>query len=286
MKPVYSGKVREIYQISEDRLAIVTTDRMSAFDHILPVPVKGKGVVLNQLSNFWFRQTKDIVPNHIIEEDADKLPAFFQSEDFRGRTVLTEKLDMLPFEFVVRGYMLGSMWKAYEKGKDFCGYRLPAGYLLAQKLEEPILTPAVKHDTGHDEYCDMQTVAAELGPELAEKIAEICLELYRVCSGYALERGVIIADAKFEFGLNKQGELTLGDEIFTPDASRFWDAAEYRVGVSPKSYDKQFLRDWLESHKENGEYRFDTVPREILKKTEEIYQECLRRLVGAASRPA
>lgn len=267
MKPVYSGKVREIYEAGEDRLVIVTTDRISAFDHILPVEVPGKGVVLNTLSNFWFEKTRHIVLNHIVSVREEELPEGFRGEEFAGRTVLTERLEMLPFEFVVRGYCFGSLWKICRSGGK---------YELAQKLEEPVLTPAVKRDTGHDEYVDMGEVEKALGKPLAGRIQEICLALYKLGSKHALERGLIIADAKFEFGRNARGELALGDELFTPDSSRFWDAKEYRVGISPPSYDKQVLRDWLAEHGMD----FDHVPERVLRRTEEIYRECLERITG------
>lgn len=280
MKPIYSGKVREIYDISDERLVIVTTDRISAFDHILPVPVKGKGIVLNKLSNFWFSRTRNIIPNHIIDDRIENMPVFFQNEFFRERTVMVEKLDMLPFEFVVRGYLYGNMWKAYNNGEPFCGTILPRGYRLAQKLEQPVLTPALKHDIGHDEYVSMDEVASRIGDEGLKQIAEIYFRLYKECSEYAYSKGLIIADAKFEFGRNGRGELVLADEIFTPDSSRYWDAETYKVGVSPDSYDKQFLRDWLLSNKVNGEFQFDKVPENILLQTEKLYNECLSRLVS------
>ena len=280
MEPIYSGKVREIYDISAKHLVIVTTDRISAFDHILPVLVKGKGIVLNKLSNFWFGKTKDIIPNHIVDDNVDNMPACFQSEYFKDRTVMVEKLDMLPFEFVVRGYIFGNMWKAYESGESFCGMKLPEGYKLAQKLEQPILTPAFKHDIGHDEYVDKAGVENRLGAELTNRIYEICFQHYETCSQYAYSKGLIIADAKFEFGRNGQGKLILADEIFTPDAGRFWDAAEYEVGVSPRSFDKQYLRDWLLNHKVNGGFQFDKVPESVLEQTENLYRECLRRVVN------
>lgn len=279
MEPIYSGKVREIYDISDKRLVIVTTDRISAFDHILPMPIKGKGIVLNKLSNFWFDKTKDIVPNHIIDDNVGNMPAFFQKEYFRDRTVMVEKLQMLPFEFVVRGYLFGSMWRSYERGESFCGIKLPDHCRLAQKLEQPVLTPARKCDVGHDEYVEMKDVEAELGIELTGQIVDICFRLYKRCSEYALSRGLIIADAKFEFGKNQQGQLVLGDEIFTPDASRFWDVADYEAGVSPKSFDKQFLRDWLMNNKADGEFQFDRVPEDVLTRTEGLYRECLGRII-------
>lgn len=278
MKPIYSGKVREIYDISENELIIVTTDRISAFDSILPVFIKDKGKILNKLSNFWFDKTKDIIPNHIMDDKTENMPSFFQNEFFRERTVMVEKLNMLPFEFVVRGYLFGSMWNAYVNGESFCGTILPPNCKLAQKLEHPVLTPALKHDVGHDEYVSMEAVESQTGPELAKQITKACFKLYEVCSEYAFSKGLIIADAKFEFGLNRLGELVLADEIFTPDSSRYWDAASYKAGTSPNSFDKQFLRDWLMNHKVNGEFPFDKVPEDVLMQTEEMYRECWRRI--------
>ena len=279
MKPIYSGKVREIYDISDKHLVIVTTDRISAFDHILPVMIKNKGIVLNKLSNFWFEKTKDIVSNHIIDDRVENMPSFFHDEFFRERTVIVEKLNMLPFEFVVRGYMYGSMWESYNCGEHFCGNVLSGNYKLAQKLEQPILTPALKHDIGHDEYVSMEEVESRIGTDITKQITEICFRLYEKCSEYAFSKGLIIADAKFEFGQNVQGELVLADEIFTPDSSRYWDADSYKVGVSPASFDKQFLRDWLLNNKINGEFQFDKIPENVLIQTEKLYNECLNRLI-------
>lgn len=280
MKPIYSGKVREIYDIQDQHLVIVTTDRISAFDSILPTPVKDKGIILNKLSNFWFDKTKDIVPNHIVSDKVADMPSFFQNEFFRERTVLVEKLDMLPFEFVVRGYLFGSMWKAYRNGEPFCGTVFPPGYKLAQKLDQPILTPALKRDAGHDEYVSMEIIASRTGTEMAGQITRICLELYEMCSEYALSKGLILADAKFEFGQDKQGKLILADEIFTPDSSRYWDADSYQTGISPNSFDKQFLRDWLVNHKIDGRFQFDKVPEDILIQTQKLYYKCLDRIVS------
>lgn len=280
MEPIYSGKVREIYDISDKHLVIVTTDRISAFDHILPVMINGKGIVLNKLSNFWFEKTSDIVSNHIIDDRVENMPSFFHDEFFRERTVMVEKLNMLPFEFVIRGYMYGSMWNAYTSGVHFCGNILPVNCKLAQKLDQPILTPALKHDVGHDEYVSMEEVESGIGTELTKQITEICFKLYEKCSEYAFSKGLIIADAKFEFGQNEQGALVLADEIFTPDSSRYWDAASYKVGVSPNSFDKQFSRDWLLSNKVNGEFQFDKVPENVLIQTEKLYNECLNRLIN------
>lgn len=279
MEPIYSGKVREIYDISDQHFVIVTTDRISAFDHILPAPVKGKGIVLNKISNFWFEKTRNIVPNHMVDDRIEKMPPFFQRDYFRERTVMVQKLKMIPFEFVVRGYLFGSMWNAYENGESFCGIALTGHYQQAQKLERPILTPARKHDVGHDEYVSMKEVEEELGNELTARIMESCFRLYEVCSEFAFSKGLIIADAKFEFGQNEGGELVLADELCTPDSSRYWDAASYEAGVTPNSYDKQFLRDWLLAHRVDGELPFDKVPESVLIQTEKRYQECLGRLI-------
>lgn len=280
MKPIYSGKVREIYDISDNNLVIVTTDRISAFDNILPVLIKDKGIILNKISNFWFDQTKNIVPNHIVDDNTANMPAFFQNEFFRERTVMVEKLNMLPFEFIVRGYLYGSMWKAYSSGEPFCGIALPTDYKQAQKLEQPVLTPALKHDIGHDENVSIEEATSRIGTEMTDQITQICFRLYEVCSKYAFSRGLILADAKFEFGQNKEGKLVLADEIFTPDSSRYWDADTYQAGTSPNSFDKQFLRDWLLNHKIDGEFQFDKIPEKILIQTQQLYQECLNRLVG------
>lgn len=281
MKPVYSGKIREIYDISDKHLVIVTTDRISAFDYILPVKIKNKGIVLNKLSNFWFNKTCNIISNHIISDRVEDMPSFFQNEFFRERTVMVEKLNMLPFEFVVRGYIYGNMWKEYNKGEHFCGITLPKNYKLAEKLEQPILTPALKHDIGHDQYVSMKEVEYRIGIKITKQITETCFKLYKECNEYAFSKGLIIADAKFEFGQNRQGELVLADEIFTPDSSRYWDAGSYKAGVSPDSFDKQFLRDWLLNHKVNGEFQFDKIPENVLGQTEKLYNECLNRFIKA-----
>ena len=280
MEPIYSGKVREIYDISDQNLVIVTTDRISAFDNILPVPIKGKGIVLNKISNFWFERTRNIVPNHMVDDRVENMPSFFQNEYFRERTVMVQKLKMLPFEFVVRGYLFGSMWNAYENGESFCGITLHEHYEQAQKLERPILTPARKHDVGHDEYVSMKEIEIELGAEMTNRIMQSCFKLYEVCSEFAFSKGLIIADAKFEFGQNERGELVLADEIFTPDSSRYWDVKSYKTGGAPDSFDKQFLRDWLLAHRADGKFLFDKVPENVLLQTEKLYQECLSRLTN------
>lgn len=280
MKKIISGKVREVYEISDDRLVIVTTDRISAFDVILPKPVLNKGKVLNAVSLFWFNFTKNIIPNHIISGDLKDMPEFFQKEEFEGRAVLVKRLKILPFEFIIRGYMFGNMWNAYSKGEEFCGQKIKEGYKLAEKLDAPLFTPSTKAHVGHDEYITVKYVADTIGAELAKRIEKACFELYNACYNYAYKKNIIIADTKFEFGLDDKNNLFLADEVFTPDSSRFWDLADYQVGVSPKSYDKQFVRDWLLNNKKNGEMQFDKVPDDVLRKTSEIYAECLSKITG------
>jgi phosphoribosylaminoimidazole-succinocarboxamide synthase len=280
MKKLISGKVREVYEVSDDRLVIVTTDRISAFDVILPKPVLNKGKVLNAVSLFWFNYTKDLIPNHIISGDLKDMPEFFQSGEFEGRAVLVKRLKILPFEFIIRGYMFGNMWNAYSKGEEFCGQKIKEGYKLAEKLDAPLFTPSTKAHVGHDEYITVKYVADTIGAELAKKIEKACFELYNACYNYAYKKNIIIADTKFEFGLDANNNLFLADEVFTPDSSRFWDLSDYQVGVSPKSYDKQFVRDWLLNNKINGEMQFDKVPDDVLRKTSEIYAECLKKITG------
>ncbi len=279
MKKIINGKVREVYEVDESRLVIVTTDRISAFDVILSKPVKSKGIVLNKVSLFWFDRTKNIIKNHILSDKLADMPEFFQRAEFENRTVMVEKLKMLPFEFIVRGYIFGNMWNAYQDNKDFCGIKIEGDYKKAQRLDVPILTPSTKASEGHDIYVSFDVVSNELGKETAEKIKNTCLKLYEECFNHAYKNGIIIADTKFEFGFDKDGNIVLADEIFTPDSSRFWSLADYEIGTSPKSYDKQFLRDWLTDNKVKGEMQFDNVPDDIIDKTAAIYCECLEKIV-------
>jgi len=279
MKKIISGKVREVYEIDGNRLIIVTTDRISAFDVILSKTVKDKGKVLNAISLFWFEQTKSIVKNHVISDKFSDMPEFFQKPEFEGRTVMVEKLNIIPFEFIIRGYIFGNMWNAYKSGEEFCGLKIEGDYRQAQKLASPILTPSTKASEGHDVYVSIDYAANEIGRETAEKIAGICFNLYDRCYKKAYEKGIIIADTKFELGFDKDNNIVLADEIFTPDSSRFWSLEDYKIGTSPKSYDKQFIRDWLTDNKIGGEMQFDSVPDDIIEKTSEIYQECLEKIV-------
>jgi phosphoribosylaminoimidazole-succinocarboxamide synthase len=279
MKKVISGKVREVYEVADDKLVIVTTDRISAFDVILSKPVVDKGKVLNAVSLFWFNFTKEIIPNHIISSDLKEMPEFFQKSEFEGRTVLVKKLKILPYECIVRGYMFGNMWKAYQEAGEFCGQKIEGEYKLAEKLAVPLFTPSTKAHVGHDEYISFQNVADAIGADLANKIKDISLKIYDACYRYAYSKGIIIADTKFEFGIDAQNNLVLADEVLTPDSSRFWSLPDYKVGTSPQSYDKQFVRDWLLNNKANGEMQFDNVPDEVLAKTTDIYRECLSKIV-------
>ena len=278
MKKIISGKVREVYDLEDGRMVIVTTDRISAFDVILPTMITDKGKVLNALANFWFDYTKDIVKNHMISSDLKDMPAEFQKPEFEGRTILVKKLKMLPYEVIVRGYMFGSMYEAYKKGEPFLGHKFDKEYKQAEKLVEPIVTPSTKAEEGHDINVTLQYMKDDLGQELGDKIEKVALAIYKKCYEHAKANGIIIADTKFEFGLDENGELTLADEVLTPDSSRFWDASKYEVGGSPASYDKQFLRDWLKANNLAGDPTIKEVPAEVVAKTSEIYHECERRI--------
>ena len=282
MKKIISGKVRDVYEVNDDQLVIVTTDRISAFDVILSSMIKDKGVALNQISNYWFDYTKDIIPNHIVSTDVKEMPEFFSENEaeFKNRTVMVKKLKMLPFEFIIRGYIYGNMWKSYEAKEEFCGYKIEGDYQLAQKLDQPIITPSTKSSEGHDIYISLEQLYEEIGKEKADEICDICQKLYKKCYDHAYENGIILADTKLEFGYDENGNLVLGDEIFTPDSSRFWDAAEYKVGQNPKSYDKQFVRDWLIDNKLDGVEPAPELPTEIVDATSALYKECYQKITG------
>ena len=280
MKKIISGKVREVYDLENGQLVIVTTDRISAFDVILPTEIPDKGVVLNQMALFWFDYVKDIIPNHIISSDLKDMPEEFQKPEYEGRTILVKKLKMMNYEFIVRGYMFGSMWEAYKKGEEFCGTKFDKEYQLAQKLDEPMFTPSTKASEGHDIYVSFDQMASDIGYELAEKIRDISIKLYNKCFEYAKEHGIILVDTKFEFGMDENGVLTIADEIFTPDSSRFWDADEYKIGTSPKSFDKQFVRDWLKKMGIDGKEGVKPLPQDVVDNTSKIYWEGLNRLKG------
>ena len=282
MKKSISGKVREVYDLEDGRMVIVTTDRISAFDVILPVMIPGKGQVLNALSRFWFDYTKDIVKSHYISSDLKDMPAEFQKAEFEGRAMLVKKLKMVPYEVIVRGYMFGSMYEAYKKGEPFLGTKFTRDYQQAEKLDEPLVTPSTKAAEGHDINVTLDAMKQDLGAELGGKIEQAALSIYKRCYDYAYEKGIIIADTKFEFGLDENGELVLGDEVLTPDSSRFWNRDSYRVGTSPASYDKQFVRDWLKDNKLSGSADIKTIPQDFVDKTAALYRECEARLTGKA----
>ena len=282
MKKILSGKVRDVYEVNDKELVIVTTDRISAFDVILNSTIKNKGIALNQLSLYWFDYTSDIIPNHIISSKISDMPAYFSenAEEIEKRTVLVKKLKMLPYEFIVRGYMFGSLWKEYKSSWGYCGQKMQGQHELAQKLDNPIITPSAKNAEGHDENISIDRLREEIGSATADELCQISLSLYEKCYQYALNKGIIIADTKFEFGYDENGRLTLGDEIFTPDSSRFWAAEDYQIGVSPKSYDKQFVRDWLIKNKLNGVTPAPELPEDITMKTAALYKDCYRKITG------
>ena len=278
---VYRGKVRDSYAVGDDKLLIVTTDRLSAFDVVMKQPIPGKGRVLNAMSNFWFDLLGPIVPNHLTHIAPEAVVAPDEVEQVRGRAVVAMKLAPVPAEAVVRGYLIGSGWKDYKATGGVCGIRLPPGMQMAQKLPQPIFTPATKAALGtHDENISFEQLAATVGAELAEKMRSAALRLYVAAREYAESRGIIIADTKFEFGIDAEGGLRLMDEVLTADSSRYWPAAEYRVGISPPSFDKQFVRDWLEQQPWNKAPPPPELPAEIIARTAAKYREALRAITG------
>ena len=274
MKKIISGKVREVYDLEDGRMVIVTTDRISAFDVILPTMITDKGKVLNALSNFWFNYTKDICANHMISSELKDMPEEFQKSEFEGRTILVKKLKMVPYVVIVRGYMFGSMYEAYKKGEPFLGHSFDKEYQQAEKLAEPIVTPSTKAAEGHDINVTLDYMKNDLGEELGTKIEQAALAIYKKCYDHAYKNGIIIADTKFEFGLAEDGTLVLADEVLTPDSSRFWDLSKYAVGSSPASYDKQFVRDWLKDNNLAGDPNIKEIPADVVAKTAAIYKEC------------
>jgi phosphoribosylaminoimidazole-succinocarboxamide synthase len=275
------GKVRDNYAVGHDRLLIVTTDRLSAFDVILGEPIPDKGRVLNQMANFWFERLKHIVPNHLTDVAPETVVAPDEAGQVKGRAVVVKRLEPILVEAVVRGYLAGSGWKDYQETGAVCGVKLPAGLANAEKLPEPIFTPAAKAEIGHhDENITFEDVERRIGTELAATIRDISIKLYQEASEYAATRGIIIADTKFEFGLDGNGKLFLMDEALTADSSRFWPADQYRVGSNPPSFDKQFVRDWLETQDWNKAPPAPKLPDDVVAKTSEKYREALERLTG------
>jgi phosphoribosylaminoimidazole-succinocarboxamide synthase len=274
------GKVRDMYAIDDQHLLIVTTDRLSAYDVILPDPVPGKGEVLTQISNFWFRMMEDIVPNHLTNRALDSVisdPTLL--DELALRSIIVKRLEPLPVEAVVRGYLIGSGWRDYQRTGTVCGISLPAGLQQAAQLPQPIFTPASKALAGdHDENIDMRQTEALIGAELAERVRYLTLQIYERAARYASQRGVIIADTKFEFGLDGDGQLHIIDEILTPDSSRFWPADSYRTGESPLSFDKQFVRDYLDTLEWDQTAPGPALPVDVLRQTGDKYREALRIL--------
>ena len=286
LKLIHQGKVRDIYAIDDTTMLLVSTDRLSAFDVILPTGIANKGAMLTQMANFWFDKLKHIVPNHltgivpelVVNNDADKAQL---GAGNTSRAVVVKKLNALPIEAIVRGYLVGSGWKEYQQTGTVCGIQLPAGLQLAQKLPTPIFTPSSKAAVGeHDENISLQQCADLIGADMAQKVAKVAITLYTEAAEYALTRGIIIADTKFEFGLDDNGVLHVMDEVLTPDSSRFWPLESYKVGSNPPSYDKQYVRDWLESIYWNKAPPAPALPDEVAQHTSEKYLEAFEKLTG------
>ncbi|PWT72814.1 MAG: phosphoribosylaminoimidazolesuccinocarboxamide synthase [Proteobacteria bacterium] len=281
LKLVHRGKVRDIYAVDEQRLLIVQTDRLSAFDVILPTPVPGKGEVLTALSNFWFRRLADVVPNHLLDVDPVSVVSADERSQVAGRAFVVRRLKPLPIEAIVRGYVTGSGWKEYQRTGAICGITLPTGLHEAERLPRAIFTPSTKAPAGtHDVNIPFGTAEKLLGAAIAGAVRDKSIELYTRAADFARERGIIIADTKFEFGTNAAGDLYLIDEAITPDSSRFWPADQYRVGSSPPSYDKQYVRDWLEAQRWNKQPPAPALPADVLSKTAEKYREAWRCLIA------
>lgn len=281
LKKIYSGKVRDLYEIDDKRMLMVATDRLSAFDVILAEPIPEKGKILTAISNFWFEKLAYLVPNHFTGDQVEDVVAAEELPLVEGRAVVAKRLKPVAVEAIVRGYIVGSGWKEYQKNGTVCGIQLPAGLKEAAKLPQPIFTPSTKAAVGdHDENISFEQCEAVIGKELAAKVRDASVALYTAAVEYAATRGIIIADTKFEFGLDEDGTLTLMDEVLTPDSSRFWPADSYQEGTSPPSFDKQFVRDWLESTGWNKEPPAPPVPAEVAQKTADKYREALTRLTA------
>ena len=274
------GKVRDIYAVGADKMLIVASDRLSAFDVVLPDPIPDKGRVLNEMANFWFGKLGHVVPNQLTGIDPESVVAPEEKAQVKGRSVVVKKLKPLPIEAVVRGYIIGSGWKDYQKTGKVCGIELPKGLQQAQKLPEPIFTPATKAETGHDENISFAEVEKKIGKELAAKVRDVSIRLYKEAADYAKTKGIIIADTKFEFGLDDKNNLVLIDEVLTADSSRFWPADSYQVGMSPPSYDKQYVRDYLESLTWDKTPPAPKLPEDVIARTSQKYRDALERLTG------
>jgi phosphoribosylaminoimidazole-succinocarboxamide synthase len=274
------GKVRDIYAVGDDKMLIVASDRLSAFDVVLPDPIPDKGRVLNEMANFWFDRLGHVVPNQLTGIDPESVVRDNEREQVRGRSVVVKKLKPLPIEAVVRGYIIGSGWKDYQKTGKICGIELPKGLRQAEKLPQPIFTPATKAAEGHDENISFAHAEALIGKELAAKVRDVSIRLYKEAADFAATKGIIIADTKFEFGLDSKNSLVLIDEVLTADSSRFWPADSYRVGISPPSYDKQFVRDYLESLTWDKTPPAPKLPPDVIARTSQKYRDALERLTG------
>ena len=278
---IHKGKVRDIYAIDDRRMLIVTTDRLSAFDVVMPTPIPGKGKVLTAMADFWFHQLAHILPNQLTGDAPESVVAANERDQVAGRSVVVKRLKALPIEAIVRGYLVGSGWADYQRTGSVCGIKLPTGLRLADKLPEPLFTPSTKAAVGaHDGNIDYADCERRLGVDLAAQVRAAAIALYREAADYALSRGIIIADTKFEFGLDEDATLTLIDEVLTPDSSRFWPVEEYQVGSNPPSFDKQYVRDWLTDSGWNKQAPGPELPAEVVSRTAEKYDEALRRLVG------
>ena len=281
MKKINSGKVRELYEVDEQSLLLVVSDRISAFDHIMPNEIPQKGIILNQLSVFWFDYVANIVPNHVISTKLKDFPIDFQNETFRGRSMLVKKLNILPVECIVRGYLSGSGWKTYVERGEICGMKMPQGMRESEKLPEVLFTPSTKAHLGnHDENISFDQMRELLGNDLSEKLKAASVEIYEKCTEYALSKGIILADTKFEFGLDENGQLVLADEILTPDSSRFWLLDQYEVGKPQESLDKQYLRDWLKMNGYASKVP-ESIPQEVIDNTKAKYLECYEKITGS-----
>jgi len=281
LKLFASGKVRDVYQVGSDHLLFIATDRISAFDYVLATGIPHKGRVLTQISLFWFDFLKEVVPNHLVTADVNRYPAEVRpcADQLRGRSMLVQRAEMFPVECVVRGYLSGSGWKEYKASGSVCGIKLPTGLRESQQLPEPIFTPATKATTGHDENISFEHMSQLVDPEDARRLRDLSLAIYKKAADYAREKGIIIADTKFEFGRTAAG-ITLADEVLTPDSSRFWPAEKYEAGMSQQSFDKQYVRDYLEEIRWNKQPPAPALPAEVARKTSEKYVQAYRQLTG------
>lgn len=281
LKRIHQGKVRDIYAIDDKTMLLVSTDRLSAFDVILPTGIANKGAMLTQMANFWFEQLKHVVPNHLTGIAPESVVAKDEAAQVKNRAVVVKKLKALPLEAIVRGYLVGSGWKEYQAKGTVCGIDFPAGLQLAQQLPQPIFTPSSKAAVGeHDENISIAEVEALIGKDMTAQVAKVAIQLYTEAAKYALTRGIIIADTKFEFGLDEQGVLHVMDEVLTPDSSRFWPADSYQIGANPPSYDKQYVRDWLESINWNKQPPAPALPDDVAARTSAKYMEAFEKLTG------